>query len=354
MINSMNRAERRKHQRMNKKQKFIMVNLIYVSQSCGPLYLTLWLENQLKSLLDKTNLPALKERYDLEYVLFTDDESLMQISRHPNFMALGALCEVTVIKVTWPPDVDRFQARYSLLAEMFKQTLAAVYNPNDDKNRKGAYLGVWVADLVFAKHSLLKMLSRLDEGYDVVFNVPIRCAADSANPVLAGMPGAPTDTELFELAHANLHHLWTHATWDNPYFSKFPYSMLWSSGTGLLAHNFGITPIVFKPNEEMLKVQGVIDADVPSFCKNPYWATDWTDAAVAGVEPLSNGHYPPFLQHRASEEFVCDWAKAGTHPAQSANLHQPLYYPSKAVFNNPELAARAGAIAERIQAKLQR
>lgn len=311
------------------KQTYIMSNLVY-----GQLYPQFWLENQLKSLLDPTNLPALRERYKLEYALFTDDATLMQISRHPNFMQLSAICEIHVIKMNWPAEADQFASRYQLLSQMFHQALEIA-------TKADAWLSVWVADLVFAKHSVGKMLRRLEEGHDAVFNVPIRSAADSVNPHLAKLPGAPTDLELFELAYHNLHHLWVASHWDSPLFSKFPYSMLWNSGSGLIAHNFGITPIVFKPLPELKGVTGVIDADVPSFFRNPFWATDWTDAAVAGVEPLSNGHYPPFLIHRASPQFVADWSRKGTQPVQAQYLERPLYYPCKSIVNAPELAVQA-------------
>jgi hypothetical protein len=321
-----NRAERRA---TGTKQTLIMCNLVY-----GNLYPQLFVENHLKSLLDPTNLPALKDKYNLEFAILTDDATLMQISRHPNFMQLSAIAEIHIIKMNWPPETDQFQSRYGLLVQMFHQILPVALE-------KDAWMGSWVADLVFAKHALPRMLKRLEAGHDAVFNVPIRSAADSINHVLAQLPGAPTDLELFELAYRNLHHLWVASHWDSPLFSKFPYSMVWNSGSGLLAHNFGITPILFKPSEELKAVKGVIDADVPSFFKNPYWATDWTDAPVAGVEPLSNGHYPPFLQHRASKEFVADWAINGTMPCQAEYIEHPLYYPSKATFNAPALAKQA-------------
>jgi len=336
------------------KQRYMMINLVYNSQSTGQLYANLWLENQIKSLLDQTNLPALKQKgYELEYVLFTDDETLMALSRHPNFMALSAICEITVIKLTWPPDADRFNARYGLLAQCFKQTMQAIFDPSDTK-RLGSYCSVWVADLVFAKGALPKILSRLEQGNDAVFMVPIRGAADSINNVLQQLPGAPTDLELFEMAYKSLHSLWTHATWGNPYFSRMPYSMLWNSGTGLVAHNFSITPIAFKPSKEMMEIRGGIDTDGPTFCKNPYWATDWTDAPVAGVEPLSNGHYPPFNMAPASIPAICEWAPKATHPAQVDYLHKPLFYPSEKTFNAQDLAGTAKDTAERIQAELRR
>lgn len=328
---------------MSKKKTYIMANLVY-----GQIYPQLWLENQIKSLCDPTNLPRLKEEgYELEYALFTDEETLQAISRHPNFMALGQLCTIHVVKMTWPPDSDRFASRYSILVDMFHKILPVALEKN-------AYLSVLVADLVFAKFALPRMLKRLDDGHDAVFMVPIRSAADSVNPLIQRLPGAPTDLELFEIAYKNLHHLWVASHWDAPLFSKFPYSMLWNSGSGLCTHHFGITPIVFKPNKEMINVKGVIDGDVPAFCKNPYWATDWVDAPVAGVEPLSNGHYPPFLQHKASVDYVTMWSKQGTMPEQLKNVPHALYYPSKQTFNNDALAASAKIVVDQImEAKLR-
>lgn len=322
---------------MQKKQRYSIVNLVY-----GTLYPDLWLENQLKSLCDPTNIPALKEKYEVNYILFTDEVTLQKISRHPNFMRLGQLCEIQIVQLNWPPDTDQFASRYGLLTQMFHQALTVALE-------KSEWLSVIVADLVFAKGSLPKMLKRLEDGHDAVFMVPIRSAADSVNPLLSKLPGAPSDLELFEMAYANLHHLWVASHWNAPLFSKFPYSMVWNSGTGLVAHNYGITPIVFKPNAAMKDVQGVIDSDVPSFFKNPYWATDWTDAAVAGVEPLSNGHYPPFLQHQSSTAWVKEWAKVGTQPCQGVNLTHPLFYPSRKTFNNEAMAGEALEIAKLLQ-----
>ena len=318
---------------MSKEKKtYIISNVVY-----GDCYPALWLDNHIKSICDDTNLPALREKYKLEYALFTDEHTLQAISRHPSFMRLGQLCEMHIVTIKWPADANQFASRYGVLAETFHKILEVAL-------QKNAYSSCLVADLVFAKHALPRILKKLENGHDAVFNVPIRSAADSVNVVLNSLPGAPSDMELFELAYANLHHLWVASHWESPLFSKFPYSILWNSGTGLLAHNFGITPIAFKAIDELKNVRGVIDSDVPAMFKNPFWATDWTDAPVAGVEPLSNGHYPPFLQHRSSVEFVAEWATKGTQPCQLNYLDKPLYYPSRKRFNNVDMAKDALAI----------
>lgn len=335
---------------VNGKRRWVIANLVF-----GQNYPLFFLENHLKSLCDPSNLPALRRDWDIEYALFTDDATLTQITRHPNFMALGQHCEINIVKLHWPADSDQFASRYSLLVQMFHETLKVAL-------AKGAYaMSAWVADLVFAKESLSRMIGHIARGHDAVFNVPIRSAADAVHPLLARLPGAPSDLELFEMAYNNMHHLWTHSTWDNPYFSRMPYSMLWNSGTGLVAHNFGVTPIVFRPSEALRGVKGVIDADVPSFFKNPYWATDWTDAAVAGVEPLSNGHYPPFKQkvqpaadnYNSQVDHVVGWAARGTMPAQLDNLDKPLFYPNRKTFNNASMETAAHDTALLIQERLR-
>lgn len=323
------------------KKTYIISNLVY-----GQLYPQLWLDNHVKSLCDPSNIPRLKEEgYDVEYALFTDDETLHAISRHPNFMRLSQLCTINVVKMMWPPDADKFASRYGILVDMLLKIIPVAIE-------REAYLSVWVADLVFAKSALPRILKRLEAGHDAVFMVPIRSAADSVNPLLQSLEGAPSDLELFEMAYRNLHHLWVASHWDAPLFSKFPYSMLWNSGTGLVTHHFGITPIAFVPTPAMLGIKSGIDSDLPAYCKNPYWATDWTDAPVAGVEPLSNGHYPPFLQHRASVDFAVDWAKNSVGPNQPGNLSHALYYPSKQTFNDARLAAAAQKTALEIQEQL--
>ena len=324
------------------KRKYLMANLVY-----GQPYTQLFLDNQIKSLLDPTNLPALAKDYELQFILFTDDETFPNVTRHPAFIALSRICRTDIVKLNWPPDADRFNSRYALLVDMFKRVL------NEAFAREAYATSVWVADLVFAKECLPKLMSRIELGHDAVFNVPIRGAADFINLPLSQMQGAPTAMELFDFTYRALHHLWVASHWDAPLFTRMPYSMLWNSYSGLIAHNFGITPIIFRPLPEMKNVKGVIDADVPSFCKNPYWATDWVDAPVAGVEPLSNGHYPPFNQHRASIDYVVKWAPKGTQPCQVDYLDKPLFYPSKRAIANDGLIAAAQGIANEIQLRLR-
>lgn len=324
------------------KQKYVIANLIYDVSTPYPM---LWLENQLKSLCDPTNLPALREKYDVDYVILSDEDTIPAIVRHPNFIQLSKYANTEFIRIGWPADAQKFENRYVLLTQMLQTVIPVALEQN-------AIVSAIVADLVFAQGSIPRILGHMERGHDAVFNVPIRGAADGVQPVLRAMPGAPTSAELFKLAYEHMHPLWVAADWNARRFSKFPYSMLWDSGTGLVGHNFGVTPIAFRPNEAMRDVQGGIDSGLPALCQNPYWATDWTDAAVAGIEPLSNGHYPPWaLPHeQSSVETVVKWAQKATIPAQDSYLNQALYYPDRVTFANNALAADA----ENISADLQR
>lgn len=335
------------------RKRFMMANLVFQSPGMGGLYPNLFLENQLKTLLDPTNVPALRELgWDAEYIILSDVETQQNMTRHPNFMALTQHCDVNIYNLEWPPDIDRFGARYSLLVQLCQEALKHALAKKVDA------LGVWVADLVFAKQAIPRMLSHLDRGHDGVFMVPIRAACDSANVAFTKIPYAPTDIELFELAYRNLHHLWVHSTWSSDFYTRMPYSMLWNSRSGLLAHNFGITPIVFRPRAEMLMTERGIDSDLPQWIENPHWCTDWTDAPVAGLEPLSNGHYPPFNNSSANLKKIADWAlhgaqgKSAIHPCQVENLPHPLFYPNRKTFADEALAASAADLMAQLAAML--
>ena len=338
----LNRSQRRKLKMQLEKPRYIMTNLVY-----GNPYTGLFLDNQLKTLLDPSNLPALAERYSLEYGIFTDEETMPMLTRHPNFLALGKYCDVNLVKISWPPDSDRFGSRYPVLVQIFHQSLQHALEV------KAKYLSVWVADLVFAKDCLPRILGHMEKGHDGVMMVPIRSAADALLPAFGQLKGAPDDRTLFEMAYNNLHHLWDSCHWESAKFTRMPYSMIWNSYTGLLAHHFGITPIVFEPKESMRNVKGVIDADVPAFCNKPYWCEDWTDAPVAGVEPWSNGHVPSAANHKASVEGVAKWSKIGTMLVQAEYLSHAMYYPDKRTFNEVGIAMRAQGIIDELQSKLE-
>lgn len=291
-------------------KKLLITNLVY-----GDIYANIFLNYHLKSLLDPTNIPSFKDR--IEYIVFTDHDTEPKLEAHEGFKLLKKLIPVDV--VTFLP--SEFKDRYSHLIFMFKESVKYALNGNQ-------YLSAMVADLVVAQGYIGKLFDRLDSGFDSVFVLPMRTAWESMSPILNKQMRALPALELGMLGFENLHPLWVACHWDSPQFTKLPFSLLWNSGTGLLVRSFSITPIAFVPTPEMQDVRGVIDVDVPPLCKNPYWATDWTDCPVMGIEPLFC-YYPPFANHMANAKLVgSEWTKC-LNPGQLPLLKEKLYYPTK-------------------------
>lgn len=300
-------------------KKLLITNVVY-----GPIYSDIFLNQHLKSLLDETNVPAHRDR--IEYVIFTDAETKVRIEAHPNFKRLANYIPVKIGEFAFPVAFGanaQFDHRYTILIETFRISV-------EEALRRDTYLSAIVADLVFAKGYFDRIFLRLDAGFDSVFVLPLRSAAESIIPELARIDGACEPLTLCKLGYENLHPLWVACHWDAPQFTKLPFTLLWNTGTGLLARSFSITPIAFSPTLEMLEARAVIDIEIPGMCKNPFWATDWIDAPVIGVEPLFC-YYPTFANRPANSYSVLEWSRNTLDPSQFPFLRKELYYPSKEV-----------------------
>lgn len=292
-------------------KKLLIGNLAY-----GDLYTKIFLNYHLKSLLDPSNIPAHKDR--IEYLIMTDKATLPMIKNHPHFKLLE---DTVPVHIKLVPDGYSHDHRYSLLVALFQEVIA-------ESQKGGHYASSVVADLVYARDTLKKIFKRLDAGHDSVFMLPLRAAAETIMPWLAQIPHGPSEVDLFTRGYQSLHPLWVACHWETPQFTKLPFSLLWNSGSGLLARSFSITPIAFTPYLEMKEVRGVIDVEVPALCKSPYWCENWTDCPIIGVEPLFC-YYPPFGNAKASTEAVGKWAAQTLHPWQHEALKRTLYYPDK-------------------------
>lgn len=303
-------------------KKVLITNVAY-----GPIYADIFLNQHIKSLLDPTNIPAVRHR--VEYIVFTDHETLPQIEAHDNWKKLKELIPVEVGIIGWPEQpVNRFDIRYNILMGCFQESLKRALS-------KDMLLSAIVADLVAAREYLPNSLKRIDSGYDSVFMQPPRCAADVVTTELNKYPRAMWAEDLWSLCYQAMHPLWVACHWEASQFTKLPFSLLWNSGKGLLVRSFSITPAIFTPYESMLTAGGVIDRLIPSLCKNPYWAEDWTEVPLVGVEPLFC-YYPPFANHKATVEWTKGWAKQTLDHTQFQHVKKKLYYPSKEVACVPE------------------
>lgn len=327
----------------------LITNVVY-----GQPYLDIFTNFHLRSFLDPSNLPAVKDR--THYHIFADEETAPLIGAHENWKRLKEntkTCEMSIF--SWDTDENRFMQRYGVLIKMFKESVAKALKLN-------ANLSAIVADLVCAKDFLPKIQKKMDEGHGAVFMLPPRGAWESMCNSLAKTDGALEAKELFSLTYQCLHPLWVACQWDGLNFSKIPFSLLWNSGSGLLARSFSITPIIFTPTVHMLNARQVIDVEIPAHCENPYWCENWTDAPVVGSEPVVC-YYPPFAHERSSVEKVGNWAQKTLHPSQFGHLRKSLYYPDKETFHNTfskdglkiisqeaaDLAGESGVVAQRIE-----
>ena len=304
---------------VSSKPKYLITNCVY-----GPVYSQLFLEQHLKSVLDETNLPDLAEKYDIEYMILTDTETTPVLQNHPNMQRLNEVIgRVSIYNFDWGNVNDKFGQRYNALMDLFKISVKKALQEGFP------YLTCWVADLVVAKEFFSKVTSKMEEGHDAVFVLPLRSAAEAMIEKLEEWEYALPAAKLCKLGYENLHPLWVACHWGNPQFSKLPFTLIWNNGRGLKVHSYSLTPIIFKPRESMLGSdrRGMIDGDIPELCENPYWATDWTDAPVIGVEPLFC-YYPTFANRPASVELLREWQHA-VHPSQVKFLKTPLYYPNK-------------------------
>ncbi len=315
------------------KPRYLISNLVYQET-----YARLFLTNHLNSLLDPTNLPVIVKDYDVEYLVLTDKATLRLLESHPNMIALSKLLtanggKVSSLFIDWADQrQNKYGQRYSLLIALFHESVKRALADS-------ALLTTWVADLVVAKEFFPRILKRMESGHDAVFVLPAR---SSAEPMSARLPktGALTDRELFAFCLECLHPLWESCHWRSPRFSNQPFCLIWNTVGGLLTRTFSTTPIVFKPNEKMLESRGMIDGDIPQFLTNPYWATNWTDAPVIGVEPIVC--YAPTGKNGPStvgylEEFV-----ANIHPSQKPFLKRRCYYPDeKTVSAGAEMLAES-------------
>ncbi len=324
------------------RKTYVLATLCY-----GPNYANLFLNNLLKSVLDPTNLPDVVKDYDVEYVIYTDEETLPTIAQHANFSRLNHVLgkrpdgspRVDVHTLAWPTEMgpDKYAHRYGAQIQTMSEACKIALD-------KKAYLSYWSCDMVVAQGFFRKILAPMEKGHGAVLGLPLRACAESLRKYLDPHDGAFEAAKLFELSYANMHPIFCASHWEAAQFNKLPFTLLWNTGKGLIGHSFSSTPHILVPNERMIKSDRVMDAEIPELCENPYWATDWTDAPIVGVEPLAC-YYPPFGNFRASEAQVTEFAK-GLPKGQWKYLNTQYYYPNYDAFKVDEHTEATGVTAE--------
>ncbi len=311
-------------------KKLLITNVVF-----GDRYPEVFCNYHLKSLLH--SLEDFTDR--VEYAIFTNDQTYEYLAQNEQYKILSTNIPVNLVKFT-ETNQNLYESRYGMLRNTFKMSMKLALG-------KDAYVSPIVADLVFADDFLHKIFRRLDEGYDSVFGLPMRTAYESLAQHLKD--GALPAECLGGLGYQHLHPLWNACHWEAAQFTKMPFSLLWNTGTGLVAHSFSITPIAFTPTEDMLRPL-MIDVEIPGMCPNPYFPEDWTEVPVLGLEFL-HCHYPPFGNHKASVEQVAQFASKALDKTQYPLLEKRLYYPSREIageYHNPGPDNVVSAILKRV------
>lgn len=307
-----------------KKKRYLITNVVY-----GDLYLKIFLDHHLKSVLDPTNLPAMVKDLDIIYRIYTDADTQGKIVKSQVFKELNKTVTTEIEVFNWNrSDQGRFSMRYSVLLEVFHDSV------RNALERKFDYATAWVADLIVAKEFFSKVFEKMREGHGAVMVLPMRAMFETMAAELSQINGAWNAMDLFKLGYRHLHTLFRNNEWTSPRFTQLPFYLLWSTRTGMMARTFSWTPIVFEPKPEMLEGRGMIDGDVPEKCRNPFWCENWTDAPVMGIEPVIC-YAQHFHNFEAQPKAIREWAHRVLHPSQIDFLSKALYYPDKATAALP-------------------
>lgn len=264
----------------------------------GPEYARIFLNAQLPTMLDASNLPAIKSQS--AFVLFTDTATRPTIEADARFQAVQRLVPTTIYHL--PALTDPYGQRYDMQALTLGLSMAKAY-------KDGLALAYMTADGCYGQGALPMMLAKLREGYDAVCGQAIRTAAEVTEPILTLGARAPTAGELFRLGFGALNPLWIAAHWESPCFSSIPYALLWSDAEQLVMRMTSVSVHAIQPTKALLAAKGCPDMVLFPGSTKPYLVLDWAECPVINVEPL-RCFYPPFrVGVRASAKGYCEWAK---------------------------------------------
>jgi len=321
-------------------QKFNFTNLVY-----GKTYAEIFLKHHVPSLLDQSNLPELLKEYEVTYTVFTDAETQKILEEDENFRKLRALIPVTGLLINWSPDVNKYEMRYRIQVETYKHSCKAAYD-------SGAWFSYLTADTLFGQYAYRTALEKMRAGHDGILTLPMRKAYEGLSPLLLRqMPQGRTALParmLFDAAYAHTSPLWLSAHADAPRFTKMPYTILWNvDGRGMFCRTFSVSSIIVRPNEEMLRSPHVADVGIPSLCENPYWAYDWDECPLIGIEPMQN-FFPLHGLKAADPVQVGLWARKNAG-GTAARLQDYFYFPNRKSLQIPDfLRVRSDLFIKRV------
>ena len=310
-----------------------MFNLCISNIVYGQPYTDIFLNFHLKSILENFNY---EDFGNPVYMIFTEPSNLSTIQSHANFVKLKNKFSIEIILLEGELTHG---SRYEIAAVQVAHTAKFALENN-------LLLHIATADIYYGTEFFKNAINYIRNGHDSVVSTPIRATYESASSYLYG--DKLTVDCLFEVGFDNLHPLWTSSNWDNPYFCKLPYNLLWTDEESICMRGFSQSPILFWPMEWMLKPNmGCMDISfLPNF-KSCYYCSDWSEMPSIELGQLSN-FYPPFGHKKSSIQNVADWAKIHILPENRSNISRYTIFKKINTPINEELIFKSKLISDAI------
>jgi hypothetical protein len=313
--------------------KILITNLVY-----GEPYTSTFLNLHLKSLLENCLPPPFSA--ESIYLIFTDGKNIETIRAHDNYKQLCNYFKVTFARIEKELSYD---ARYANQTIQFQYSVKIAIE-------QSALMHHAAADLYYGKAFWAAAIETFfQRNVQGLFGCPFRTTLDTVANSL--MSSSPSNDDLFEFGYRNLHPLWAFANWDSPYFTNYPYQMIWSSPDQIICRGFSISVILFKATPKLTAAGGCSDITVISNCETYHVEQDWQNLPILEMGMLK-AFYPPFSLGCAAIERVVNWGKQRMIPANYSNLQHYFIIKKKATPVNEKLIQRSSEVCSDIVNRL--
>lgn len=312
-------------------EKLLISNLVY-----GDPYTDIFLDYHIKSILDtcaKDDFPD-----GSLYLIFTDGNNIDKISNHINFYLLSQLIG-RVNFITIKGEIN-YENRYAIQTAQLQESIKIALN-------ESMLVHIATADLYYGPQFIKGSVEKITiNGADAVFSQAMRCAYESTAKYLKQNTVESVDA-LFEIAFNNLHPLWTSSNWDNPYFSKIPYQIIWADSEQIICRGFSISSTFFKPDNRYLGASGCCDMSIHLIAKNKAYINDWSEIPSIELGQLK-AFYPPFSNNRSDVSKIADWAKKSIQKENYTNLEYYQVFKKKNTHLNSKIVKNSEDIVKKI------
>lgn len=307
------------------KIKLLISNLVY-----GEPYTEIFLNLHLKSIYE--NLIYLYISKDSHYLVYTDNNNINKIKNHPVFIEVSKFLKFSFIHLTGN---FGYQERYIMQGIQLRHTASIALNEN-------YIIHQTCSDLYYGPSFFKNGLSvMLENNNDAILYENIRSTYETLGSYLTN--GSYTTDDLYELSISNLHPLWLAANWDNPFFTKIPYHIIWTSKDQIICRGFSLSAAFIKPFEWMKISGGSNDINISSRISNSYQINDWSQMPSVELGQL-HSFYPPFSIYRSNKFSIAQWAVKNIPALNFSNLTKYTIFKKNATPINEELVTYSNNI----------